>query len=184
MPIKFEQSSTLKEGTKRLSPCASANTIHPRRNTLAAAAGLWHYRITGIPGFAKNMWVLDLAGCQAWERLLPCCRSGRMIEKWVMLRGARRFLSRCVLGVTLWKREASPGLGWTFRFGWKTGQAVGFSYIDANKNKGITWGEETLMEHLENPKKYIAGTKMILAGMKKKGEREDLVAYFKKAAHE
>ena len=40
------------------------------------------------------------------------------------------------------------------------------------------------MEHLENPKKYIAGTKMILAGMKKKGEREDLVAYFKKAAHE
>ena len=30
MPIKFEQSSALKEGTKRLSLCAFADTIHPR----------------------------------------------------------------------------------------------------------------------------------------------------------
>ena len=34
MEIKFEQSSALKEGTKRLSPCASADTVHPLRNTL------------------------------------------------------------------------------------------------------------------------------------------------------
>ncbi|KAL1780859.1 cytochrome c, somatic [Sigmodon hispidus] len=41
-------------------------------------------------------------------------------------------------------------------FGRKTGQAAGFSYMDANKNKGITWGEDTLMEYLE----YIPGTKV------------------------
>ncbi|XP_059957481.1 cytochrome c-like [Mesoplodon densirostris] len=66
----------------------------------------------------------------------------------------------------------------------KTGQAVGFSYTDANKNKGITWGEEMLMEYLENPKKYIPGTKMIFAGIKKKGERADLTDYLKKATNE
>ena len=64
-------------------------------------------------------------------------------------------------------------------FGRKTGQAPGYSYSQANVSKGITWGEDTLFEYLENPKKYIPGTKMVFAGLKKEGERKDLIAYLK-----
>lgn len=64
-------------------------------------------------------------------------------------------------------------------FGRKTGQAPDFAYTAANINKGITWGEDTLFEYLENPKKYIPGTKMAYAGLKKPQERADLIAYLK-----
>jgi cytochrome c len=64
-------------------------------------------------------------------------------------------------------------------FGRKTGAAEGFSYSQANINKGIVWNEETLFVYLENPKKYIPGTKMVFAGLKKDTERNDLIAYLK-----
>lgn len=38
-------------------------------------------------------------------------------------------------------------------FGRKTGSVDGFAYSDSNKQKGITWAEDTLFEYLENPKK-------------------------------
>lgn len=46
---------------------------------------------------------------------------------------------------------------------------------------GITWNEKTLFEYLENPKKYIPGTSMVFPGIKKEDERNNLIAYLKKA---
>jgi cytochrome c len=66
-------------------------------------------------------------------------------------------------------------------FGRKTGQAEGFSYTAANVNKGITWDEQTLFEYLENPKKYIPGTKMAFAGLKKEKDRNDLITWLKES---
>lgn len=63
--------------------------------------------------------------------------------------------------------------------GRKSGTVAGYKYTDANKNKGITWTEEALFEYLENPKKYIPGTKMLFAGLKKAGERADVIAYLR-----
>ena len=53
--------------------------------------------------------------------------------------------------------------------------------IQANVNKGITWGQDTLDEYLINPKKYIPGTKMVFAGLKKKKDRADLIAYLEES---
>jgi len=64
-------------------------------------------------------------------------------------------------------------------FGRQSGQAENYSYSIANKQSGITWGEDTLFEYLENPKKYIKGTKMVFAGLKKASDRKDLIAYLK-----
>ncbi|XP_036900639.1 cytochrome c-like [Sturnira hondurensis] len=69
-------------------------------------------------------------------------------------------------------------------FGQKAGEGPGFSYTDANKNKGITWGEATLLEYLGNPRKYIPGKEMIFAGIKESSERADLIAYLKEATNE
>lgn len=46
---------------------------------------------------------------------------------------------------------------------------------------GIVWSKQTLFEYLENPKKFIPGTKMVFPGLKSKQERADLIAYLEEA---
>jgi cytochrome c len=63
--------------------------------------------------------------------------------------------------------------------GRKSGTIEGYSYTEANKNSGITWGEDVFREYIKDPRAKIPGTKMVFAGIKSENEIGNLWAYLK-----
>ena len=57
------------------------------------------------------------------------------------------------------------------------GSIEGYKYSKAMAGSGLVWDAETLDAYLTNPKKYLKGTKMAFAGLKKEKDRADVIAY-------
>ena len=66
-------------------------------------------------------------------------------------------------------------------FGNKAGQVKGYDYSGAFKNADVTWDDAAMDAWLKVPKKFIKGTKMVFAGIKKEKERGELIKYLKEA---
>lgn len=65
--------------------------------------------------------------------------------------------------------------------GKKAGAAEGFNYSEAVKASGVTWDEAALKEWLTDPKKKIAGNKMVFMGLKDAADIDNVIEYLKTA---
>jgi cytochrome c len=61
--------------------------------------------------------------------------------------------------------------------GRKAGTAPGFKYSAANLKSGVTWTAPVLFKYLEAPMKFMPGTKMAFAGLKKPEDRANVIAF-------
>lgn len=59
------------------------------------------------------------------------------------------------------------------------GSIEGFKYSKAMKESGLIWDEATMAAYLKAPKKFVKGTKMAFAGLKKDADIENIIAYLK-----
>ncbi|MDP7345357.1 MAG: cytochrome c family protein, partial [Alphaproteobacteria bacterium] len=73
------------------------------------------------------------------------------------------------------KNKVGPNL-WGI-IGRDVGAVEGFKYSDAMSAHGGTWSIEELNDFLINPKATVPGTKMAFAGVKKEGDRANLILF-------
>ncbi len=75
------------------------------------------------------------------------------------------------------KHKVGPNLHGVI--GRSAGAADDYRYSKAMQESGLTWDEETLEQFLQNPRKFLKGTKMSFAGLRKEQEVDDVIAYIK-----
>nr|WP_310523922.1 cytochrome c family protein [Polymorphobacter sp.] len=118
----------------------------------ALAAGL-----TAAPALAQAAAPMPVGNAAAGEKVFVQCKTCHVAEKGVNRVGPSLY------GVV----------------GRKSGIAPAYKYSAANLKSGVVWNEATLYKYLEAPMKFMPGTKMAFAGLKKPQDRADVIAYLK-----
>lgn len=94
-------------------------------------------------------------------------------------RGERLF-NRCKVCHALDSKTRKMGPHLDEIMGRTAGSLEKFKYSPALKKSEIVWDDQTLDGFLENPRKYIPGSRMMFAGLHKPKDRTDIIAYLKK----
>ena len=97
------------------------------------------------------------------------------------LKKGKKVFNKCKACHVVNKEKNKVGPHLVGIFGRKAGAVEGFKYSKAMKESGIEWSAETLTEYLRKPKKYVPGTKMVFAGLKKEKQIKNLLAYLEDA---
>ena len=96
----------------------------------------------------------------------------------------KRVFNKCKACHTLVENKHRIGPSLHGIFGRTAGTSPKYKYSKAMKKageNGIVWDEKTLAEYLTKPRTYIKGTKMAFAGIKKKSDMDNLMAFLKEA---
>ncbi|MEP2979059.1 MAG: cytochrome c family protein [Lentilitoribacter sp.] len=75
------------------------------------------------------------------------------------------------------KNKVGPSLYGVF--GRAAGTLEDYKYSKAMIGSGIVWDDENMDGYLKKPRAFLKGTKMAFAGLKKDGQRADLIAFLK-----
>ena len=91
----------------------------------------------------------------------------------------KKVFNKCKACHQISKKKNKVGPHLVDLMGRTAGSVDGYKYSKAMKTSGIVWDENSLDLFLEKPKKFLKGTKMAFVGLKKKTDRDDVVAYLK-----
>ncbi len=87
------------------------------------------------------------------------------------------FMNRCSQCHAVSGDQIKTGPPLTGLFGRTAGTWPGFNYSEAMRTSGIVWSHEIMAEYLVAPRTVVPGTRMNFNGLKRPGEKEDLIAY-------
>ena len=155
-----------------------------RKKAKAAAAGQQlpgpsRGAAEGAPSVAMQQQI------QPQEQVAKAGGGGAMVESAAVpagdaAKGAKIFKTKCSACHTVAPGDShmqGPNLG--NLLGRKSGTQEGYGYSAPIKESPVEWSAESLSEFLLAPKKYIPGTKMVFAGMKKEPDRANLIQFLK-----